>query len=465
VQQFLAEFLGHFHPVIVHLPIGILLIAALFHVLSHADQYHTLRPAVSLALLIGMVCAVVACITGFLLSITDDYDAEIMGKHQWLGIATAIVACICYISERKRFKYQSGLIILLVLMITLTGHLGGTLTHGDGYLTEALGNYSGAEEKIQPIANVQEAMVYDNVIQPILATKCYGCHSSRKQKGGLRLDDKDFIMKGGKNGVVVIPGDASGSELVQRIFLAHENKDHMPPKTKPQPTVSQKGLIKWWIASGASFDKKVADLDQPADIRKMLASLGKTDDDAKLSSSIPDLPVDQAPPNVLVDLRKRGVVVIPVGQNSNYLSINFVNADDSDDSLTMLLLSIDKQLVWLKTGSYPIDEDALKRISQLKALTKLQIGNLKNSRNGLEHFGKLKNLVYLNLTGVELTKENVSALKQLASLRKLYLFQCGISSQAYLDLRNTLPMVQIDTGGYVVPTLVSDTTEVTDSRK
>jgi uncharacterized membrane protein len=464
VQQFLSEFIGHFHPVVVHLPIGILLIAALFSALAATKKYQTLRPAVSVALFIGMLSALLACVTGFLLSIGDDYDADSVARHQWLGIITAIVSCICYASERKNFKYQSGLIAVLVLMITFTGHLGGTLTHGDGYLTEAFNNYSGMGEKIQPIANVPEALVYEDVIRPILATRCYGCHSSRKQKGDLRLDDKGFILKGGKNGVIVVPGDASGSELVHRIFLAHENEDHMPPKERPQPTDAQKDLIKWWIASGASFDKKVKDLDQPADITNVLAALGYDEKNPILPSSIPEAPVEEASPNLLADLRKRGVTVLPVTQNSNYLSVNLINADALDDSVTLQLVSLEKQLVWLKTATYPINEEALKRISQLKALTKLQIENL-HAQNALQYFSKLKNLLYLNLTRAEIGNENLSVVNSLGSLKTLHLFQCNISSQVYQDLRKLLPNVKIDTGGYFVPTLASDTTEVTAAMK
>jgi uncharacterized membrane protein len=460
VLQFLAEFLGHFHPVVVHLPIGILLIAGLFHVLAGTSKYQVLKPAVSPLLLIGMLSAVLACITGFLLSTTDDYDADIVGNHQWLGIATAIVSFICYVIERKNSKYLSWLIVLLVLMTTFTGHLGGSLTHGDGYLTEAFYNYSSSGEKIKPIANVQEAMVYEDVIQPILATRCYGCHSNRKQKGGLRLDEKDFILKGGKEGVVVVPGDVSRSELVQRIFLAHENEDHMPPKEKPQPTTAQKDLIKWWIASGAPFDKKVRDLDQSPEILNMLAGLSKGGGDSKTSSFIPEKPVDEAPPDALADLRRHGVVVLSVGQNSHYLSANFINVDVSNDSLSLLLSSIGKQLVWLKTGTYPLQEEDLKRIGQLQSLTRLQIGNLRNSKNGLQHLNKLTNLQYLNLTGTELTKENASALKNLTTLKNLYLFHSRISPLEYSELKKLLPNVVIDTGGYQVPTFASDTTDV-----
>jgi uncharacterized membrane protein len=465
VLQFLAEFLGHFHPVVVHLPVGILLVAALFHLLSGTAKYQALRPAVSPLLLFGMLSAVLACVTGFLLSTTDDYDATIVGRHQWLGIATAVVSFVTYTIERKSSKYLSLLIALMVLMITFTGHLGGTLTHGDGYLTEAFYNYSGSGGKIKPIANVQEALVYEDVIRPILATRCYGCHSSRKQKGGLRLDEKDFILKGGKDGVVVIPGDVAGSELVQRIFLAHENEDHMPPKEKPQPTAAQKDLIKWWVASGAVFDKKVRDLDQSPEILNVLASLSKGKGESRASSSIPEKPVEEAPPQILADLRKHGVVILPVGQNSHYLSANFINADASNDSLVLLLLSIDKQLVWLKTGTYPVREDELKRIGQLKTLTRLQIGNMQDSQSGLQHLAELKNIQYLSLTGTEITKETVITFKELVSLNNLYLFDCKISPLEYSDLKRLLPKVKIDTGGYRVPTFASDTTEVVAKKK
>ena len=463
--QFLAEFLGHFHPVVVHLPIGILLIAALFHFLAGTPRYQALKPAVSFTLLVGMVAAVIACITGLLLFSTEGYDADIAGTHQWLGIGTAIVAFVIYILERKNSKYLSGLIVFMVVLLTFTGHLGGTLTHGDGYLTESFYNDSTTDEIIKPIANVQDALVYDDVIQPILATKCYGCHGNRKQKGGLRLDQKDFILKGGKDGAVITPGDAEASELVHRIYLADEDDDHMPPKQKPQLTAAQKDLIKWWIALGAPFDKKVQDVEQSPGISNVLASLGKSEIESKVPASVPEEPVDEAPQDVLAKLRKSGVVVLPVHRDSHYLSANLVNADIKNDSLLLILSSIAKQVVWLKTGSYPIQSDGLKMISQLTALRRLQIGNLQDSQNELQHLANLKNLQYLNLTGTAITKESVDAFKNLAALKNLYLFNCRIAPSLYSDLKALLPNAKIDTGGYRVPTFASDTTEVTAASK
>ena len=169
-MQFLAEFLGHFHPVIVHLPIGILLIASLFYALASTKRYAALKPAVSFSFLIGMISAVLACVTGWLLSTTDDYDSAALTQHQWVGIATAIIGAICYAFERRNAKYLSVVVVILVLMVSVTGHLGGTLTHGEGYLTAAFDNYP--EESIKPISNVQDALIYEDVIQPILSTKC-----------------------------------------------------------------------------------------------------------------------------------------------------------------------------------------------------------------------------------------------------------------------------------------------------
>jgi uncharacterized membrane protein len=244
MQQFLSEFIGHFHPVIVHLPIGILLLAAILYWLSLKKRYSAIRPAVRISLLLGMLSAFAATISGYLLSTIDDYDQGMISRHQWFGIVTTIISAIAYYLENKNQKQFQWIILLLVIMITLTGHFGGSLTHGEDYLTSAFGNYS-SEQKIKPIANVQEAMVYEDIIQPILANKCYSCHSSRKQKGGLRLDDIEWILKGGKNGKVVKPGDAGESEIIHRTQLPREHEDHMPPKEKTQPSKMQIQLLKW----------------------------------------------------------------------------------------------------------------------------------------------------------------------------------------------------------------------------
>ena len=141
--------------------------------------------AVAPALAVGAFFSILSCISGYLLSISDTYNEDIVFKHQWLGIATAITSIGCYIAHKKKFKYLAALIVVLTALIIITGHNGGNLTHGEDYLTAPLSNTK-SDKKV--IANINEAVVYKDVIEPILAAKCYSCHGDSKQKGKLRLD-------------------------------------------------------------------------------------------------------------------------------------------------------------------------------------------------------------------------------------------------------------------------------------
>ncbi len=162
----MSEFLGHFHPLIVHLPIGILLIALLLQWLARKEKYKALQPAVAVALLAGAITALLSCITGYILSTTDDYDATLISYHMTSAIVLTVVSFVLYVKERNpKFDVpRNALSIGLFLLIIITGHLGGSLTHGSDYLTKPLANMfsndSSASLTIKPIANVQEAIVY-----------------------------------------------------------------------------------------------------------------------------------------------------------------------------------------------------------------------------------------------------------------------------------------------------------------
>lgn len=257
----IPEFIGHLHPLLVHLPIGILLLACLFIWQTRNGRNVQLLPVINMVLLLGMICAIVTCVTGWILSGSGDYDEEMVDWHQWMGISVAAVSVFIYYSRKKDYlpNQQPLLAILMTILILITGHLGGSLTHGADYLSLPLKDLGGDSEvvvKIKPIPNVQEAIIYTDIIQPIFQTRCYGCHGASKQKGKLRLDQPEWIIKGGKDGKVIVPGKSGESELVKRIMLAREEEHHMAPKEKPQLTSHQKSLIAWWIDNGADLQKR-----------------------------------------------------------------------------------------------------------------------------------------------------------------------------------------------------------------
>ena len=459
----MVELIGHLHPVLVHLPIGILLLACFFQLLSAKERYSQLQHALGITLFLGMLSAIAACVTGYILSGSGDYDEELVYKHQWLGISVAVVAALYYFLYRykKITAYKWVLPVVLIFLVTVTGHLGGSLTHGSDYLSASFKNIVADTILVKkPIPNVQEAGAYTDIIQPLLQNKCYGCHGANKQKGKLRMDQTDLLMKGGKDGVVVEPGKADQSELIKRILLEKADDHHMPPKEKPQLTEKEIALLHWWIASGASFNKKTKELEQPEKIKPILVSLQNTVVEKKEIATIPALPVEKADEKAIKKLKDLGIVVIPVSAGSNYLSVNFVTASGITDKDIQLLLPLKKQLVWLKLGNTKITDGAMTIVAQCSNLTRLQLDSTRITDKGLVNLSALSQLQSLNLVGTKVTAAGLLALKDLKALHAVYVYKTGVKNTDWAAVKKYFPKVEIDTGGYIVPLFASDTSLV-----
>ena len=342
----------------------------------------------------------------------------------------------------------------------ITGHLGGSLTHGSDYLTAPLSNLA-FETPSKPIQNAQEANVFKDIIQPIVQSKCTSCHGETKQKGGLRMDKFDFILRGGKNGAVVITSNADSSNMIKRLLLPRENDKHMPPKEKAQLTESEITLVHWWISSGASNDKKVKDVQQSDKIKPIIAALQNEGVKKKIALDIPENAVEKADEAALKQLKDLGVVVQPVTQNSNYLSANFVIVKDSVLAKAIpLLLPLKKQLIWLKIGDKPVNDALLRTISQLDNLTKLYLNNTEITDKGLFYLKNGDKLTYLNLIKTPVTAQGVMQLKDLKNLLSLFLYQSQVVKSDFLNLQKAFPNAVIDSGGYTLPSLEIDTMRV-----
>ena len=103
-----------------------------------------------------------------------------------------------------------------------------------------------------PPAGAQGNVQFEKDVWPILADKCVTCHGPEDQFNDLRLDSKDAILKGGKNGKVLVPGDPAKSSLYVRVALPPDDLDIMPAEGDPL-TAAQQDTLKRWIAGGADF--------------------------------------------------------------------------------------------------------------------------------------------------------------------------------------------------------------------
>jgi mono/diheme cytochrome c family protein/uncharacterized membrane protein len=465
VFLFIPEFIGRFHPLLVHLPIGILLLAPLLQWLSRREGY-TIAPGVMKVIwLLGIGSALLSCITGYMLSLSSEYDKGTVTLHMWAGIGVTILALLAALKVFRRehdTTYKASAIGLL-LLITFTGHLGGSLTHGGDYLLAGMsGGKNAAEDKPVLIADVQAANVYTDVISPMLQSRCYSCHGPQKQKGGLRMDSPEGLMKGGKEGKAFIPGQADESEMIKRLLLPPSHEDHMPPKEKPQLSEAQIALIHWWIAQGAPFDKKVQALPQPEKIKPYLLALqgGAVPEEKKLPASVPAAEVEPAPQKDIAALTAKGVLVMPVAQDAHYLSANFVNAIDFSDKDAALLLPLKKQLVWLKMGNTHTGDSALQMVGQCRNLTMLQLNNTAVTDKGLGFLQQLSALQSLNLVGTAVSVQGLEQLKGLQQLQSVYLYKTKVTAKDWAQLKKIFPRATLDSGGYIVKSLPTDTTLV-----
>lgn len=83
-------------------------------------------------------------------------------------------------------------------------------------------------------------------VGPLLAKRCASCHDTAEKKGGLDLTTGEAALVGGDSGAALVPGDADGSLLWQRIAA-----DEMPPKHPLSP--EEQALVKAWITGGARW--------------------------------------------------------------------------------------------------------------------------------------------------------------------------------------------------------------------
>lgn len=454
----LIEFFGRFHPVLVHLPIGLLLLALILQWLSRKEKYLAILPAIRVSFLLGMICATVSCLSGWSLSLGGEYDEATLDLHKWFGISVAVFSLVGYVFSAKPNSLLKNLLsVTTVVLIIITGHLGGTLTHGEGFLTKGVFTSKDSSKSARKvIANVQDAQVFADIIQPILIDKCGGCHSAKKQKGGLRIDGKDWILKGGKDGKVFVQGDANASELYKRIILDPLDEKHMAPKGKPQLTEQEVNLVHWWISSDAGFEKKVKDVLQPAQIAPALLAMQSAAVTQK-KAAIPEGIVDAVSQSVLDTLRNAGIVILPVAVNSNYLLANFVSIPKLTDRTVALLKQVRKQLVWLKLGYANLSEDSWKIIGQCNNLTRLSIEHANITDANLKYLAELKNLQYLNLVGTKVSAQGVEQLKDLKQLEMLYLGQTMIKGNDLVSLKKLFPKTNLDSGNYHLEFIASDT--------
>lgn len=442
------HFIGKFHPLLVHLPIGFLLIGLILYGWQLWDKRKDFSNVLAPIFLMGAIAATLSCATGLLLMNDGDYDVDALDRHKYAGISLAVISFyVWYLCKRSSATINKHFFTVgLFFLIMITGHYGGTLTHGSGFLRFN----PKIETEVAEIKNIENAVVFKDLIQPILTNKCVSCHGPEKMKGNLRLDNVSYVQKGGKTGNLITPPDPL---ILKRILLSPEDEHHMPPKEKGQLTQEEFQLIKWWIDQGASFSASVAQLKKDSIITTILNK--KRTNPTAVSTEETWPIVDAADPNILKKLRTAGASISPISAESNLLNVNLLNVKDSSIQFWETLALISPQLIRLKADLPFITNDHLKFLVNSKNLQKLSLIGTKINDDAFSIIKQLTSLQSLNLSNTSVSSKGLETLRFNKNLRYLYA----------LDLKDSLQLVTLDhveilRHKFQVPTLESDTTTV-----
>lgn len=428
-------FSGRLHPLVVHLPIGFILLAVLFDLLSYLSNYKYLKQAVPLILMVSYIAALLACLFGYLLSLSGDYDVDTLTQHQYSGITLAVICGIMYLFSsgtfRKYFnlgdKVFSGLLIGLVVLMSFSGHQGASLTHGNEYLTLQTLLH---QERMKP-NSVDEALLYEDVIQPIFQSKCVQCHRDGKLKGELSLESLAALNKGGKHGAAVVPGKLEGSELFRRITLDEGHQDFMPSDGKPALTKNEVELVRWWIKEGAAgAGKSIASLKNTAALKPMVASfLGLegsavapvAQDSSALTQAVnPDLPLS-VPVNDITNLKNKGVRVRVMLQKPIMLDVTLPpKSGIKIDDVKPELIKLAKSIVWLNFSENDLTDRELDFLPQLSNLEKLRLDKNPVTDEIGDYLVSLNKLEAVNLNETQVTDVVTAKLKKNAGIKRIY---------------------------------------------
>lgn len=421
--------IGRLHPLVLHFPLVVLLIYAIWVILVDKQDSKRWHDGFSeVLLLIGVITAVMAAFSGFILSQEQGYEADALFWHKWSGVAISLSCLFWYgfLKYLPPWKIYSKVFATMVAIVLLVGgHLGGNLTHGEDFLTASFVSEQDSGEKVA----MQDALFFNDLVKPVLEKKCYSCHNEQKSKGDLQMQTEILLKKGGKNGMLWDTTKADLGLLISRLHLGIDDKKHMPPRGKPQLTSEEIVLLATWVKSGSQFDQKVASLgsDDPVYVYAQKIFGGSRTEE--------QYDFDAASNDEILKLNTSYRLVAPLAIGSPALVVNFYNRTSFKSSDISDLKSIKDQIVSMDLSKMPLKDADLKLISDFKELRTLILNFTDLKGTSLSDLNGLNKLKTLSLSGTVLQLEQLDAIKKMPALEKVFVWSTGLDEKALGKLK------------------------------
>jgi hypothetical protein len=473
-------FLGRFHVLILHLPLGILTLAVALEILVRFRRLRFLESVLAPVWIAGALSALVTVALGLMHATEESFDyVPAVDAHGLAGMTLAAAACLTAIlrtrlrpltawpssagSEKIRINravrsfFTSGgaldrsydklwavpVTVVLFLMI-LTGHLGGSLTHGDTYLAQyapgpirvLAGLPADAGPRPKP-ADLASADIYLDVVQPALEQRCSNCHNNTKTSGGLSLASYETLMKGGSKGPVITPGNPSTSDLFRRLTLTPDRSDFMPRNSKTPLNKNEVAAIGWWISQGAPKSAVVGNLQLTAEasaaIQAVIGVAGDgigEEEEAAGPDEAPLPQVAEADKSAVAKVVEEGFIVRKVAKGSNLVDVDYVSAHPVTPDMINDLASFGPNILRLNLRRAGVTDSEVKTIAGFSNLRHLRLEENAITDTAAADIAGLKNLTYLNLTNTNVTDAGLDQVSTLPKLSRIYVWGTTITPKA-----------------------------------
>lgn len=453
-MDILLNLIGRFHPLIIHLPIGFILIGLLIEI--NSQKFKSSNKILKFIFLWSSITCFISVLTGFLQYQNEGLLWESIQNHFISGIITLLLsfAFYFYLNKSKPFTAlpRKAYTIVIFFNLLITGHLGGNITHGEDHLIEPLPdsiklflNKDSVKEEYTFRNEIDiNKPVFKNLIQPILDSKCVSCHNSKKSKGKLMLNNYEVLKKGGKNGLVINFKNPELSEILVRIHLPKSEKKHMPPKAKKQLTKAEINILSHWINMGAPENTLIKDMEMSDELLSNFIQ--------KEESFFPEIDIDIPNKNSISFLRKKGILIAPITKSSNLLYLSSYNYHEFIKEDISELNKLKNNLVDIDLSNSSFNDEVFEILSAFKNLTRLKLNYTSISGKGIEKLSSLKNLKKLHLINTNFNSNQIEVINSFPALEKAYLFQNDRDLSKEITLADE-DIEKFDFGGYKIQEL------------
>ena len=406
-----VKWIGQWHPLVLHFPIVLILVSII--------QYWRRDAFIDLYLGTTTFLTFLTAVTGFLLSLEGGAKGNLIQTHQWFGVAVSYLMAIWYWIGNKGFEKRIIPVLqgLLIIIIVLTGHFGGMVTHGKDFLAFS------TTEKTSLQRLPENPNIYAHIIKPILNEKCVSCHNPDKSKGALILSDFASIINGGESGMAVDQNDPGNSLVLKRILLPVVDEEHMPPEDEKQLTENEMILITEWIDGGTKEEQVLSDLESDSKSYMIVKELIE----ANNSNNWNELP--EVSENRLNDLSSDYIRISRLFGKSNALQVIVYPHQNYKNSDIKTLNSINKNIIELNLSGLPISDQELEFARSCVNIEKLNISNTSLDDSGIQFLSELKNLSELKIYNTLVTDQAFNTLNEIPGLRSLFVYNTGMTDE------------------------------------